>query len=83
MVAFLEKKATGQWPLQGTSIVEPLWPGSRLLKQAAFRVTRAVWRAKKGGTNGLAVRAGRPVTQTTPSTEGGMLTPLTAGINTP
>jgi hypothetical protein len=27
-------------------------------------------RAKKDGTNGLAVRAGRPVTQTTPGWEG-------------
>jgi hypothetical protein len=32
-----------------------------------------VIRAKKDGTNGLAVRAGRPVTQTTSSLGGGKL----------
>jgi hypothetical protein len=31
------------------------------------------WRTKKDGTNGLAVRAGRPVTQTTSNLGGGKL----------
>ncbi|MGB9408511.1 MAG: hypothetical protein WCA89_13310, partial [Terracidiphilus sp.] len=51
------------WP--GMSVnrnPERLWPGHRACANVDFG-------AKKGGTNGLAVRAGRPVTQTTSSRE--------------